>query len=56
MVARETNKKKLTKLAWQETEVKVDNNKKQLITCFIVTAGRQSLSSSRSDKHTVPEG
>ncbi len=26
------------------------------ITCFIVTAGLQSLSSSKIDKHTVPDG
>lgn len=25
-------------------------------TCLIVTAGRQSFSSSKSDKHTVPDG
>lgn len=25
-------------------------------TCLMVTAGRQSLSSSNNDKHTVPDG
>ena len=26
------------------------------LTCLIVTAGRQSLSSSNNDRHTVPDG
>ena len=29
---------------------------KSLGTCFIVTAGRQSFSSSNSERHTVPDG
>ena len=29
---------------------------KQIFTCLIVTAGRQSFSSSKRERHTVPDG
>jgi len=46
-------------LSWCHTARQCRENGRKIKptqTCFIVTAGRQSFSSSSSDRHTVPDG
>lgn len=45
----------LTRLVWNMYE-KTAMRLAHVQTCFIVMAGLQSLSSSRIDRHTVPDG